>query len=57
MADTMDRLGYNNTTNSINTNNNKEIVQNIVINSPKGLTPSETARQVKNASRNLAMEW
>lgn len=57
MADIMNRLGYNNTTNSINTNNNKEIVQNIVINSPKGLTPSETARQVKNASRNLAMEW
>lgn len=33
------------------------IIQNITINSPKPLSPSETARQVKNASRNLAMEW
>lgn len=33
------------------------IVQNITINSPKDLSPSETARQIKNASRNLAMGW
>jgi phage-related minor tail protein len=35
----------------------KGITQHIIINSPTPLTPSETARQVKNASRNLALEW
>ena len=35
----------------------KGITQNIVINSPTPLTPSETARQIKNASRQLALEW
>lgn len=33
------------------------IVQHIIVNSPEALSPSETARQIKNASRNLAMEW
>lgn len=33
------------------------ITQHITVNSPKELSPYETARQVKNASRNLAMEW
>lgn len=33
----------------------KSIVQNITINSPSPLTPSEVARQLKNASRELAM--
>jgi hypothetical protein len=36
---------------------NKGITQNIVINSPTPLTPAETARQIKNASRQLALEW
>ena len=35
----------------------KGITQHIVINSPTPLTPSETARQIKNASRQLALEW
>lgn len=35
----------------------KGITQNIVINSPAPLTPAETARQIKNASRQLALEW
>lgn len=35
----------------------KGITQNIVINSSTPLTPSETARQIKNASRQLALEW
>lgn len=34
-----------------------QITQNITINSPTPLSPSETARQIKNASRQLAMEW
>lgn len=38
-------------------NNSNGITQHITINSPQELSPSETARQVKNASRNLAMEW
>lgn len=33
------------------------IIQNVTINSPTPLTPSEVARQTKNASRQLAMEW
>lgn len=37
--------------------NSNGITQHITINSPTELSPSETARQVKNASRNLAMEW
>jgi hypothetical protein len=37
--------------------NSKGITQHITINSPKPLSPSETARQVKNASRQLAMGW
>lgn len=36
---------------------NKGITQNITINSPTPLTPAETARQIKNASRQLALEW
>jgi hypothetical protein len=35
----------------------KGITQNIVINSPTPLTPYDTARQIKNASRQLALEW
>lgn len=35
----------------------KEIIQNITINSPTPLTPAETARRIKNASRQLALEW
>jgi len=35
----------------------KGITQNIVINSPAPLTPYEAARQIKNASRQLALEW
>lgn len=38
-------------------NNSNGITQHLTINSPKELSPSETARQVKNASRQLAMEW
>ena len=38
-------------------NKNNGITQHITINSPTELSPSETARQVKNASRNLAMGW
>lgn len=38
-------------------NNSNGITQNLTINSPIPLTPSETARQVKNASRQLAMGW
>lgn len=34
-----------------------QITQNITINSPTPLSPSETAREIKNASRQLAMEW
>jgi TP901 family phage tail tape measure protein len=36
---------------------NKGITQNITINSPNPLTPAETARRIKNASRQLALEW
>ena len=36
---------------------NKGITQNITINSPTPLTPAETARRIKNASRQLALEW
>ncbi len=36
---------------------NRGITQNITINSPAPLTPAETARQIKNASRQLALEW
>jgi len=35
----------------------KTIIQNLTINSPTPLSPSETARQTKNASRQLAMGW
>ena len=35
----------------------KGITQNIVINSPAPLSPYDTARQIKNASRQLALEW
>lgn len=38
-------------------NNSNGITQHLTINSPTPLTPSETARQVKNASRQLAMGW
>lgn len=38
-------------------NSGNKITQNLTINSPIPLTPSETARQVKNASRQLAMGW
>jgi adenylate kinase family enzyme len=34
-----------------------EIIQHITINSPTPLTPAETARRIKNASRQLALEW
>ncbi|WP_431602540.1 phage tail protein [Ruminiclostridium papyrosolvens] len=34
-----------------------EIIQNITINSPTPLTPSEIARQIKNTSRQMALEW
>ena len=34
-----------------------KIEQNLTINSPTPLTPSEVARQTKNASRQLVMEW
>lgn len=36
---------------------NSSITQYITINSPTPLSPSETARQIKNASRQLAMGW
>lgn len=36
---------------------NKGITQHITINSPTPLTPAETARRIKNASRQLALEW
>jgi hypothetical protein len=36
---------------------NKGITQHITINTPTPLTPAETARQIKNASRQLALEW
>ncbi|EGQ26709.1 exopolyphosphatase [Sporosarcina newyorkensis 2681] len=35
----------------------KGITQHITINSPTPLSPTETARQIKNTSRQLAMEW
>ncbi len=35
----------------------KGITQHITINSPTPLTPAETARRIKNASRQLALEW
>lgn len=35
----------------------QEIIQHIFINSPTPLTPAETARRIKNASRQLALEW
>ncbi|SKC57592.1 phage tail tape measure protein [Maledivibacter halophilus] len=35
----------------------KGITQNIVINSPAPLSPYETARKIKNASKELALEW
>ncbi|MFD0942884.1 phage tail tape measure protein [Savagea faecisuis] len=35
----------------------KDITQHITINSPIPLSPTETARQIKNTSRQLAMEW
>jgi TP901 family phage tail tape measure protein len=35
----------------------REIIQNITVQSPEPLSPSETARQIKNASRLLALEW
>ncbi|MEY8414807.1 phage tail tape measure protein [Tissierella praeacuta] len=35
----------------------KGITQNIVINSPTPLSPYETARKIKNASKELAFEW
>ncbi|NLI61466.1 MAG: phage tail protein, partial [Clostridiales bacterium] len=38
-------------------NKNNGITQYLTINSPIPLTPSETARQIKNASRQLAMGW
>ena len=34
-----------------------DIYQTVNVHSPKPLTPYETARQVKNASRALALEW
>lgn len=34
-----------------------DIIQNITINSPTPLTPSESARRYKQASQQLAMEW
>lgn len=57
LADTLDKLGYAQGGNADNKYRGVEIVQNIAVNSPKELSPSETARQIKNASRNLAMEW
>jgi phage-related protein len=36
---------------------NQEITQHITINSPTPLTPAETVRRIKNASRQLALEW
>lgn len=63
LADTLKRMNYDPYQNAGHNKGNdsrfknREITQNITINSPKELTPSETARQVKNASRNLAMEW
>lgn len=36
---------------------NKGVTQNITINSPTPLSPSETARKYLQASRQLAMEW
>ena len=35
----------------------KGITQNIVINSPTPLSPYETVRKIKNASKELALEW
>jgi len=35
---------------------NKGITQNVVINSPKALSPSETARQNKRALQELALQ-
>jgi TP901 family phage tail tape measure protein len=34
-----------------------DIIQHITINSPAPLSPAETARRIKNASRQLALEW
>ncbi|MCM3761033.1 phage tail tape measure protein [Alkalihalobacillus oceani] len=35
----------------------KGVTQHITINSPSPLSPAETAKQIKNASRQLALEW
>jgi phage-related tail protein len=48
---------YNHNVSKSMLSGDKGITQNIVINSPTPLTPSETARQIKNASRQLALEW
>ena len=48
---------YNDATSKKMMAGNKGITQHITINSPAPLSPAETARQLKNASRRLAMEW
>jgi hypothetical protein len=39
------------------TDTSKDIIQNITIHSTSPLTASEIARQIKNASRQMALEW
>src|SRR5665648_70615 len=44
-------------TSNTNNNNSRSITQNVVINSPTPLTPSEVARQSRNAMRELALNF
>lgn len=48
---------YNDSTTKKMMSGSKGITQYITINSPAPLSPTETARQLKNTSRRLAMEW
>lgn len=56
LADTLDKAGYGKA-NQSDSKMDRQVVQHITIESPTPLTPSEVARQTKNATRALAMEW
>lgn len=47
----------NNSRSVYNNDSSRNITQNLTINSPKPTSPSENARKMKQASRQLAMEW
>src|SRR5690625_29771 len=52
--DTGDRLGF---TNEKDNGRPTEITQNLTINSPKALSPSELSRKILQSLRRMAMEW